>query len=272
VSGLVHNKEALQKLLYLSEKGLPSLYIPSSTSGITSPMTPAGAAALDNAGVLAGLVLSQLKREGAPFVMPGMQPSPMDMRTLVPAYVDPERGILQGLAHLYGLPAFGLGGVSDAKVVDQQAAAEAALTLLAEALVGGNIVHDLGYLESGLTFSFAQLVICDEIVSWAEAFFKRVEVSDETLAVDVIAQVGPEGQYLKADHTRRHYRQAWYPGLFERDNYETWAKKGRKTLGERAAEKVTDILATHHPEPLPEDVRKRLHEIAQRAESRKEKT
>lgn len=272
VSGLVHNKEALQKLLYLSEKGLPSLYIPSSTSGITSPMTPAGAAALDNAGVLVGLVLSQLKREGAPFVMPGMQPSPMDMRTMVPAYVDPERGILQGLAHLYGLPAFGLGGVSDAKVVDQQAAAEAALTLLAEALVGGNIVHDLGYLESGLTFSFAQLVICDEIVSWAEAFFKRVEVSDETLAVDVIAQVGPEGQYLKADHTRRHYRQAWYPQVFERDNYETWVKKGRKTLGERAAEKVTDILATHHPEPLPDDVKKRLREIVERAESRKEKS
>jgi trimethylamine---corrinoid protein Co-methyltransferase len=268
VSGLVHNKEALQKLLYLSDKGLPALYIPSSTAGITSPVTPAGAVALDNAGVLVGLVISQLTREGAPYVMPGMQPSPMDMRTLVAAYVDPEHGILQGLAHLYGLPAFGLGGVSDAKVVDQQAAAEAALTLLAEALVGGNIVHDLGYLESGLTFSFAQLAICDELVGWVEAFFRRVEVSAETLAVDVIARVGPEGDYLKTDHTRRHYRRAWSPQLFERDNYDAWAKKGRKTCGERAADKVTEILATHRPQPLPDPVRRRLREIVDKVEAK----
>ena len=70
VSGLVHNKEALQKLLYLSEKGLPALYIPSSTGGITSPVTPAGAVALDNAGVLAGLVLSQLTRKARPMSCP----------------------------------------------------------------------------------------------------------------------------------------------------------------------------------------------------------
>jgi trimethylamine--corrinoid protein Co-methyltransferase len=265
VSGLNHNKEALQKLVYLSGKGLPALYIPSATGGVTSPITPAGAAALDNAGVLLGLVLSQLKREGAPFVMPGMPPSPMDMRTMVSAYADPVRGVFQAIARLYDLPAFGLGGASDAKVVDQQAAAEAALTLLAESLVGGNIIHDLGYLESGLTFSFVQLVICDEMVGWIEAFLKGVEVSDETLALDVIAQAGPEGQYLNKDHTRRHYREIWYPNLFERDDYKTWQGKGGKTLGERAAERVEEILQEHQPVPLPGDVKVQLRKIVQRA-------
>lgn len=268
VSGLLHNEEALQKLLYLSGKGLPALYIPSSTSGVTSPITPAGAVALDNAGVLAGLVLSQLKREGAPFVMPGMQPSPLDMRTAVGIYSDPERGMLQELGHLYGLPTFGLGGASDAKVVDQQAAAEAALTLMAESLAGGNIIHDLGYLESGLTFSFAQLVICDEIVSWIEAFFRGFEISDETLAVDLIAEMGPEGQYLKTDHTRRHYRERWYPRLFERGTYKSWVEEGGHTLGQRAAGRVTQILGQHRPEPLPDDVRGRLREIVQRTAAR----
>jgi len=270
VSGLNHNAEALQKLLYLSERGLPSLYIPSTVSGINSPITPAGAVALDNAGVLLGLVLSQLKREGAPYVMPGMPPSPMDMRTMVVPYADPERGIFTALARLYDLPAFGLGGATDSKVVDQQAAAEAALTLLAETLVGGNIVHDLGYLESGLTFSLVQLAICDEMVGWIEAFMRGVEVSDETLALDVIAQAGPEGQYLNKDHTRRHYREIWYPALFERETYNTWQNRGGKTLAERAAERVNDLLPQHRPEPLPDDVRRQLRRIVQRAEMRRD--
>jgi trimethylamine--corrinoid protein Co-methyltransferase len=265
VSGLNHNEEALQKLLHLSGKGLPALYIPASTGGVTSPITPAGAVALDNAGVLLGLVLSQLKREGAPYIMTGMQPSPMDMRTMVTPYADPERGIFQALARSYNLPSFGWGGVSDSKVVDQQAAVEAALTLLAESLVGGNIIHDLGYLESGLTFSFAQLVICEEMIGWIEAFTKGVEVSEETLALDVIAQVGSEGHYLNQDHTRRHFREIWYPDLLDRNDHKTWKGKGGKTLGERAAARVEEILGEHQPEPLPDDVRQHVRQIAQRA-------
>jgi trimethylamine---corrinoid protein Co-methyltransferase len=268
VSGTNHNREALEKLLYLSERALPALYIPASTGGVTSPITPAGAVALDNAGVLVGLVLSQLNREGAPLIMPGMQPSPMDMRTMVTPYADPERGIFQAMARLYGLPAFGWGGVSDSKAVDQQAAAEAALTLLAESLVGGNLIHDLGYLESGLTYSLAQLVICEEIVGWIEAFMRGVEVSAETLALDVIAQTGPEGHYLNKEHTRRHFREAWYPRLFDHQDYKTWKDRGSKTLGERAAERVEGILKEHRPESLPDEVRVELRNIVERARSR----
>jgi trimethylamine--corrinoid protein Co-methyltransferase len=267
ISGVNHNREALEKLLYLSERGLPALYIPASTGGVTSPITPAGAVALDNAGVLLGLVLSQLRREGAPYIMTGMQPSPMDMRTMVTPYTDPERGIFQAMARLYGLPAFGWGGVSDSKAVDQQAAAEAALTLLAESLVGGNLIHDLGYLESGLTFSLAQLVICEEIIGWIKAFVKGVEVSDETLALEVIAQTGPEGHYLNKDHTRRHCRELWYPRLFDHHDHKVWKDQGGKTLGQRAAERVDEILKEHQPEPLPDDVRVALRKIVQRARS-----
>jgi trimethylamine--corrinoid protein Co-methyltransferase len=264
VSGINHNREALQKLLYLSGKALPVLYIPASTGGVTSPITPAGAVALDNAGVLLGLVLSQLKREGAPYVMPGMQPSPMDMRTMVTPYADPERGIFQSMARLYGLPAFGWGGVSDSKLADQQAAAEAALTLLAESLVGGNIIHDLGYLESGLTFSLAQLVICEEMIGWIEAFLGGVEVSDETLALDVIAETGPEGHFLNKEHTRRHFHGLWSPRLFEREDHSSWVQKGAKSLGQRAAERVNDILDAHLPEPLPRGVQAHLQRIVER--------
>lgn len=265
VSGAVHNEECLEKLLYLAEKGLPSIYIPGSNAGVTSPISMPGAVALDMAGGLLGLVLSQLKREGTPYILSAMDPAALDMRTSVSPYAYAERGIIRSVSQRYGLPTFALSGCSDSKVVDQQAAAEAALTMMAEVLMGGNIVHDLGYLESGLTFSFAQLAICDQMANWVKAFFSPVEVNDETLALNVITEVGPGGQYLKHKHTRAHFREHWYPDLFERGNYTDWTQKGSQTLGERAATRVQKILDEHHPQPLPDAVRARLRQIVQQA-------
>jgi trimethylamine--corrinoid protein Co-methyltransferase len=158
-----------------------------------------------------------------------------------------------------------IGGASESKTADQQAAAEAALSLLVETLAGSNIIHDLGYLESGLTFSFVQLVLCDEIVSWINAFAREYEVNEETLAVDVIAEVGPDGDFLNTDHTLSHYRERWYPTFFERGNYEMWASKGGKSFAARAGEEIDSILAKHQPEMLPVDVRDRLRQIVQSA-------
>lgn len=268
VSGLRHNREALQKLLFLAEKNLPSLYIPSSTGAITSPVTPAGSVVLDFAGVLVGLVLAQLKREGAPVIVPGMPPGcTFDMKTFVTSYAEPERTLTTAFAHHYGLPTFGIAGASESKVVDSQAASEAALTLAVETLAGTNIIHDLGYLESGLTFSATHLVICDEIVGWLKAFGRGYEVNDDTLALDVIADLGPEGDFLSTDHTLNHYRERWYPTLFERMDFDSWRREGGTTCAERSSERVESILAGHHPEPLPLDIRQRLHQITRRAAS-----
>jgi trimethylamine--corrinoid protein Co-methyltransferase len=267
ISGLLHNKDALQKLLYLSSKKIPALYIPSSTGGVTSPITPAGSLAMDYAGVLAGVVLSQLQQEGAPIIIPGMAPGQLDMRTMISTYCEPERGQGQSMAHFYGLPMFSLGGASEAKVVDQQAAAEAALTLMSETLAGGNIIHDLGYLESGLTFSFAHLMICTEIVSWIKGFLKEISVDDDSLALDLIAEKGSDGQYLDTEHTHSHFRERWYPDLFERKTYDAWVYDGEKTLAQRAGERVERILEEHNPEPLPQDVMDKLREIVGRASS-----
>ena len=269
ISGVVHNDVGLQKLLFLAGKGLPILYIPGSSGGVTSPITMAGAVALDLAGGLAGLVLSQLVHEGTPYIISAMDPAALDMRTMVGPYAYPERGIIRSMAQSYSLPSFSLAGGSDAKVVDQQAAAEAALTLLADTLMGGNLIHDLGYLESGLTYSFVQLVICNEIVGWIKAFVKPIEVSDETLALDLIAQVGAHGQYLKTGHTRKHVRDTWYPELFERGTFSEWAQKGGQTLVERAASRLEKILAEHQVEPLAAGIQERLAEIVKRAEARK---
>jgi trimethylamine--corrinoid protein Co-methyltransferase len=266
-TGLRHNQEALQKLLFLSDKGLPALYVPVVIASISGPVTTAGSMALVNAGTLAGLVLSQLKREGTPFIIPGWGGEGLDMKTMVNPYCTPNpKGMAHALAHHYSLPMFGLGGCSESKLVDQQAAAEAALTLMAETLGGANLIHDLGYLESGLGGSLAQLVICDEMVDWLEHMFAPVEVSDETLALDLIDEIGPDGQFLDTDHTLAHFRERWHPVVFERGNYDQWQAKGGKSLGERAAERVEKILAEHGPEPLPEGVVQAIKAVVRRAE------
>jgi trimethylamine---corrinoid protein Co-methyltransferase len=266
-TGLRHNDDALQKLLYLAEKGLPALYIPVALAGATGPITLAGCVAAANAGVLAGLLVSQLKREGAPVIIPGFGGIGLDMHSMVMPYCEPDyRGVAEALAHHYNLPMFSLGGVSDSKLVDQQAAAEAALTLLVDALAGGNIIHDLGYLESGLSGSLAQLVICNEIVSWIKNFMQPMEINAETLALDLIDEIGPDGQFLDSDHTLRHFRERWYPQVFERESYQKWLDKGGTTLAERAARKVDAILSAHKPQPLAPGIAQRVHAVVQRAE------
>lgn len=267
-TGLRHNDEALQKLLFLAEKGLPAMYIPVTLGGTTGPITQPGSVAVTNAGVLAGLVLSQLKREGAPFIAPGWGGSALDMKTMISPYCTPNWGsTAQALAHSYRLPMFGLAGCSDSKVVDQQAAAEAALTLMSETLGGANLIHDLGYLESGLSGSLAQLVICDEIVSWIGACLAPTVIDDETVPLDLIDTIGPDGQWLDAEHTRRHLREQWYPTVFDRGNHDRWMARGGKTLGERAADKVNKILSTHQSESLPDDVQQAVHAVVERAET-----
>jgi trimethylamine--corrinoid protein Co-methyltransferase len=259
---LRHNAEALKKLLFLAERGLPTTYTPMVLRGLNGPVTPAGAIALANAGELVGLVLAQLKREGTPIIHSGGFHDMFDMRTMVGVYESPEgRNGRAELTHYYGLPVFGLAGASDSKLPDEQAAAEAALSMLLEALYGVHLIHDVGYLESGKCYSLEQLVICDEIINYIKRFMQGLEVNDETLALDLIHEMGQSGQFLGAKHTRAHFKEDWYPELFDRDNYDGWKAAGGKTLRQNASERVAAILENHRPEPLAPAIQKRLAEI-----------
>jgi trimethylamine--corrinoid protein Co-methyltransferase len=265
-SALRHNQEALQKLLFLADKGLPTTYTPVVLRGASGPVTAAGAIALANAGELAGLVVAQLQREGAPIILTGGVNDMLDMRTSVDCYADPTtRVMLVENAHRYGLPIFGLTGCSDSKLPDSQAAAEAAFSIMLETLAGAQMAHDVGYLDSGMTNSIEQVVICDELIGYTRHFIKDVEVNDETLALDVIDKVGPDGNFMAAKHTRQHYKDDWAPQLFERRNYETWQKDGSKSMRQRAQEKALEILAHHQSEPLAANVVRQLDKIVAEA-------
>jgi trimethylamine--corrinoid protein Co-methyltransferase len=224
---------------------------------------------LVNAGQLAGLVLSQLKQEGAPFIRGTQDGSSLDMRTTVQIFASEyKRAVALDLAHYYGCPAFGWGGTTDSKVLDQQAGIEIALTLFHETLGGSNLIHDLGYMESGLTGSLELLAMCDEVLGWIKGATQGLEISEETLALDLIDEAGPDGHFLETEHTLRHFKEDWYPRLFDRQNYEGWNKRGRKTMNERAKVLVQEILANHKVEPLPAEIIEEVKRVRRRAEEK----
>jgi trimethylamine--corrinoid protein Co-methyltransferase len=269
---LTHGRESCEKLLYVCEKGLPVVYTPGLITGASSPVTRAGAVVQANAELLSGLTICQLIREGTPVVAAGSGMMTMDMSTMLASYGAPEFMLdwcaLCEMGHYYGLPIFGFAGVSDAKRFDQQAAAEGALWVLLAAQCGGNLVHDVGYIESGLTASYEMLASMDEIIGLVARFMQGIEVDEETLALDAIDQVGPGGHFLGETHTYRHFRENWYPRLLDRQNRAGWEQGGRLAMGDRAGARVREILETHQPPPLDEAVAAELAAIVRRAEER----
>jgi len=258
-SGLVANGDSLQKCMYFAEKGLPQLYIPLNAAGVNSPVTTAGCMATMNAGTLLGVVLSQLVREGSPIAVPGWNGGPYNLQTMVGNYCLPdEQGVAIAMGKYYDLPVFGLGGSTDSKALDQQAGAECSLGLLFPLLNGANIVHDIGFMDAGLQGSLQLMAIADDMLGWIRAATAGVPVTEETLALDVVEELGPEGDYLSHDHTYRHFKDAYYSKLADRQIHSAWEADGSTTMAERAALKVEAILENHKPEPLSDEIKKAL--------------
>ncbi len=267
-SGLVANAEALQKCMYLAEKGLPLLYIPLNAGGVNSPTTTAGCMASMNAGTLLGIVLAQLVREGTPVAVPGWNGGPYNLKTMVGNYVlADEQGVPTTMGKYYDLPVFGLGGCTDAKVLDQQCGMEVSLSLMTALIHGANIVHDVGFMDSGLQSSLQLQVIANDTIGWIRAASAGVLVDNEMLALDVIDELGPTGDYLSHEHTMRHYREPFYSKLADKGPYSKWAERGATTMEERAARQVEEILASHKPEPLPPDVQRDIKKIVEREQA-----
>ncbi len=264
-SGLVANAEALQKCIYLAEKGLPMLYIPLNAGGVNSPTTTAGCMATMNAGTLLGVVLAQLVRPGAPVAVPGWNGGPYNLKTMVANYVlADEQGVATEMGKYYDLPVFGMGGCTDSKVLDQQCSAEATISLFTSLLHGANIVHDVGFMDAGLQGSLQLIAICNDLIGFLRAATAGVLVNDETLALDVVDELGPTGDYLTHPHTLQHFRKPFYSKLADKRPYSQWMDRGATTMEERAAQQVNELLEKHSPEPLPDDVQQKIDQIVQR--------
>jgi trimethylamine:corrinoid methyltransferase-like protein len=264
ISPLTLAAESTQKLMFMAEKGLPVVFTPGLLTGGTGPVTTAGGLVQANAEMLGGYVLARAIREGTPFIYGGGV-FPIDMATGLLRYAAPEgmlaTSALTDMARHYRLPMFSFAGCSDSSIYDEQAAIEGALWTLLSSLSGGNLVHDVGYINNGLTTSYEQLVVSNEVISMVRRITGGIKINEETLALDLIDKVGPGGEYLTSEHTLKHFKENWQPQVFSRSSYERWEKEGKKDLAARANGKAGEILKTHAPRPLDGRLQTELRKI-----------
>jgi len=267
VTPLTHPFETVDKLLFCADRGVPSTYCPSPVAGGTAPITTAGQITLGLAEALFGLVMHQLRAPGAPFVI-GQGPNTLDMATSQSSYNSPEfiraYACEVEMAKWLDIPNWGFSGHTDAQVVDAQAGMEADEITKLSMQLGANLNHDVGYMDFGLSGSLAEVVLVAEFIARNRQLLAEIEVSDETLAVDVLVNVGPGGDFLGQRHTRRHLRSSqWRPGLLNRMSYDRWMEAGGLDVTEKARQKARGLLAAHELPSLDADVAARIDRIVE---------
>jgi len=280
VSPLMYLPRNLEKLLVYAEHGLPMFIGSGPMTNATGPATMAGTLALWLAETLAGLVIGYLAGD------PENRPPALwmcftglfdQLSAHGPIMGSPEGTIVQSacanIAHHYGFPIRGCIG-SPSKALDPQAGYETATALLTSVMAGVNYHVSIGTVGPGEAgVSLEKIVLDNELAGYIKRIMQGIEVNEETIAVDVIDEVGPGGSYLIHPHTRKWFRkEQYFPRLFDRRKYEDWARRGKKDAVKRATERVQEILRDHWPEPLDKDIRKRIEDHVKMVEKREAKS
>jgi trimethylamine--corrinoid protein Co-methyltransferase len=233
-------------LISIASKGIPVICPSEPLCGATSPVTLAGNLVVQTVDSLMGVVLSQIVNPGTPAIF-GSVATNTDLRDLRYLAGSVEMGLLNAggaqMAQYYKLPFYATGGMTDSKVLDAQSGYESAITTLMCGLAGANFIHDsAGLMEFAMTVSYEKFVIDNEIIGMMMRAVEGIKVDDDTLAYDVISQVGPGGNFVTSKHTRRYMRSEHYqPLLSDRESREDWESKGKLMTWERAAEIVRQI-------------------------------
>ncbi|MGD1993879.1 MAG: trimethylamine methyltransferase family protein [Anaerolineae bacterium] len=257
-SPLILPDDDLTNMLWMASQGVPIVVMGGGTAGMTAPITGAGLLVLYLAASLATLAVIQLHQRGTPVCVGGV-PEAMDLRSGRCAYGSPETSLygaaMADIARYIGIPFMGTAGASEAKVVDPQAAIESTIQVIFSALSGATLVHDVGFLDCADIGSLEMLVMTDEIIAMVRRIMRGIEVSQETLMLDLIDRVGPGGEFMSAKETARRCRQEiWIPTLMDREPWELWQARGAVTMNDRIRAKLRRILDTHTPTPLPSGV------------------
>lgn len=255
----------LDECLYeFAEFNIPALVRPGPMMGATSPATLASNLAQTNAEALFVIVLSQLIRKGMPVIYGPATPA-MDMTTTLCTYGSPDeavgRAMVAQLGRYYQLPSWNT-AATEAKLPDAAAAAESMFGMLLNAISGMTLTQTMGTLASGFYGSAEMLVICNEMARMIKYLLRGVQVSEDTLALDVIREVGHEGNFLTHDHTASFFRkELYFPLLFRRLSIDKWEAQGGKSILDEAHQNVKEILNNTGPVPLPNGADEELQRI-----------
>jgi len=249
-------------IVTIAEAGIPIALPAEPLCGATSPVTLAGNLVIQNVDSLTEVCLTQLVNPGTPVIY-GSVASSADFRDLKYIAGAIEMGLLNAagaqLAQFYRLPFYATAGMSDAKTIDAQCGYESALSSLLCALGGANFIHDAaGLLDFALSVSYEKYVVDNEIIGMVMRAVEGIKVDEDTLAFDLIKEVGPGGNFVSAKHTRKYMRTEHYqPTLSDRDHLEEWQAKGKQDTYARARDRVEEILAAPGYR-LPDEIRQRI--------------
>ena len=241
-------------IIEMARAGQAVAITPFTLAGAMSPVTIAGALTQQNAEALAGLAFTQIVKPGTP-VMYGGFTSNVDMKSGAPAFGTPEYALatLAGgqFARRYRLP-YRSSNVNSSNVVDAQAAYESEMSVWGAVMGHANFIHHgAGWLEGGLCASFEKMIIDAEILQMMAEFLVPIEVTEETLGFEAMADVGPGGHFFGTAHTLARYETAFYaPMVSDWRNFETWEETGGLSATQRANTIWKQLLADYEPPPL----------------------
>jgi len=254
-----------QSLIDSARAGLPSQLISMSLTGATAPVTLGGALVQHTAENLSGLVICQLARKGAPVIFGG-SPASFDMRKgTTPMGAMETMMIDMAYAQIgkhLGLPTHAYMGLSDAKIPDAQCGFETGMGAVLAALAGINVISGPGMMDFESTQSPEKLLIDNDICGMVYRLLDGVAQRDEPLAAHLFDGIRPDTQFLTMPHTRKWYRiEHRMANLADRDTYDAWEGAGRKSIGDRAAERVRTLLAAVSPNLPDAALQKELRAI-----------
>jgi trimethylamine--corrinoid protein Co-methyltransferase len=270
-SPLTYSGDMLPKMVHAARHKIPLRIVSGALAGATAPVTLAGALALQNAELLAGITLCQLVNPGCPIIY-GTFVGAADMRSGKWSAAGPETSLVTSvsaqLCHMYDIPlGYGTGGVTDSRVPDVRAGLDKGLTNLAAALCGVEVIHNgvSGLMAGGMAISFEQFIIDNEIARWIDRFLQGIEVNQETLAFEIIQAVGPGGQYLDQEHTvKRFRREHLISRLLSHSNQLEWPTSEAEDLVFQARRQVENMLSDQQPAALDRSTQEAIQSILTR--------
>ena len=255
-------------LIALAEHGQVAIVTPFTLAGAMAPVSLAGALVLQHAEAMFGVALTQIVRPGVP-VMYGGFTSNVDMKTGAPAFGTPEYAKAAQasgqLARRIGVP-FRSSNTTAANAMDAQAAYESMMSLWGCQMGGAHLViHGAGWMHGGLTASFEKLVLDAELLGMMQSYFRPIQVTEEALSLDAIAEAGVGGHFFGTAQTMAQYETAFHPPMLSNwDSYPTWLSRGAEEAPARANRIWKELLANYEQPPLDPGIREALEDFVSR--------
>ena len=265
ISPLSFRPEGIDILMEFAKENLPVGFGPMVQAGLTGPINLAGTISLENAEILACIVIAQSINPGLPVTYGGI-PHIMDMRTSMISFGSPEQGLMAAaitqLARSYGFPVYNNTAMTDSKIPDLQSGIERASTLMMGVLSGGDIFGHLGISGADNAASITQLIIDNEMAGYVKRIMSSFEINENTISLDDIKKAGIGGNFIMMEKTLKDFKkEIWYPEIFDRFTWVAWEAKGKKSIIDTAMEIEAEILKKHEQSFLEESLRKECESI-----------